>query len=515
MNSIKLLTTYLAASVILLIAACKKEAKMPGDALAYVPANSTAVTAIDLKKLMQKADFESIKKMEFFQNMVKETQDENPQLTKVLLDPAASGIDLESKIYTSTSFGEENPEEVTTYFFIPLKDASAFEAMWKSNKDELSEKEGIKILDGGGNAIMGWNKSLAVFAFSNETSDALEQRLVNAFKVDEKNATATNANLQKALSGDHDITSWMSTNPLAKNAGAGFALSMVNVKSEALKDNFIHSYADFEKGRMVGHSDFFINKELGENFIGKFFKKETSTDFSKVLPNEKPTFATVLALDLRGIDQFLSERPQNKDYADFVLNNLGVKRQDMLEAFGGDLLVAGFGSNNLQNTKIMAATNLKNEARAREILQAAVKDKKLKEIEPGYYAITSVGNEDFSITVNRGMGKILIKNGLLVFSTDNDLMAKVKSGDTGTSAGSAFQNFDNQALAGWVDFGAVQNFMGGLEGTHFKDMNFKVNGKDADFILETADPNTNSLKSFFEMMNAAYKQRGKLPEESL
>ena len=27
-----------------------------------------------------------------------------------------------------------------------------------------------------------------------------------------------------------------------------------------LKDNFIHSYGDFENGRMVGHSDFFINK---------------------------------------------------------------------------------------------------------------------------------------------------------------------------------------------------------------------------------------------------------------
>lgn len=515
MNAIKLFTSYLAVSIILLIAACKKDAKMPGDALAYVPANSTTVTAIDLKKLMQKADFESVKQMEFYQNLVKETQDENPQITKVLLDPAASGIDLDGKIYTSTSFDEENPEEMTTYFFIPLKDAAAFEAMWKYDKDELTEKDGIKILDSGGNAIVGWNKSLAVFAFSNETSDALEQRLVDAFKTDEKNATTTNANLQKALSGDHDITSWMSTDPLAKNAGAGFALNMVNVKLEALKDNFIHSYADFENGRMVGHSDFFINKELGENFIGKFFKKEIGTDFSKVLPNEKPTFATVLALDLRGIDQFLSERPQNKDYADFVLNNLGLKRQDMLEVFGGDLLVAGFGSKNLQNAKIVVATNLKNEARAREILQAAVQEKKLKEIEPGYYAVTSVGNEDFSITVNRGMGKILIKNGLLIFSTDNDLMAKVKSGETENPAGNAFQNFDHQTLAGWIDFGAVQHFLGGMEGGHFKEMNFKVNGKGADFILEATDPNANSLKTFFEMMNAAYQQRGKLPEEAL
>jgi hypothetical protein len=46
-------------------------------------------------------------------------------------------------------------------------------------------------------------------------------------------------------------------------------------------------------------------------------------------------------------------------------------------------------------------------------------------------------------------------------------------------------------------------------------MNFKVNEKGADFMLETKDPNSNSLKAFFEMVNEAYKNSGKLPEEAL
>ncbi|MBK9015774.1 MAG: DUF4836 family protein [Saprospiraceae bacterium] len=263
MNFIKAFSSFLLGSVILLIVACKKDAAKPGDALAYVPATATSVTAIDLKKLMQKADFESIKQMDFYKEMVSNSEMDNPQLTKVLLDPAASGINLEGKIYSATAFDEQNPEEMTTYFYVPLKDAAAFEAMWKFEKDELSEKDGIKILDSGSNAIVGWNKSLAVFAFSNETSEALVDRLVAAFKVDKENTLTKDPSLQKALGANHDITSWLSTNSLAKNGGAGFALSMIDVKPEALKDNFISSYADFENGKMVGHADFNINKKLG------------------------------------------------------------------------------------------------------------------------------------------------------------------------------------------------------------------------------------------------------------
>ncbi len=515
MNFIKAFSSFLLGSVILLIVACKKDAAKPGDALAYVPATATSVTAIDLKKLMQKADFESIKQMDFYKEMVSKSKKDNPQLTKVLLDPVASGIDLEGKIYSATAFDEQNPEEMTTYFYVPLKDAAAFEAMWKYEEDELSEKDGIKILDSGSNAIVGWNKSLAVFAFSNETSEALVDRLVAAFKVDKENTLTKDASLQKALSANHDITSWLSTNSLAKNGGAGFALNMIDVEPEALKDNFISSYADFENGKMVGHADFNINKKLGDDFIGRFFKKEVKADFSKILPKGQLTFATVMALDLVGIDKFLSERPNNKKYADFVLKDLGIKRSDLIDALGGDVMVAGFGAKSMKDAKLMVAFNLKNEAKAREILQIAVKEKKLKEIEKDVYSVISVGNKDFNITVNKGMGKILLKNGMLTFSSDNDLMNKIKAGETGGEYTNKFKSFDNQTIAGWFDFDAVQDVLGGVESNNFKEMNFKVNGKGADFILETNDPNTNSLNAFFQMMNEAYKKRGKMPEEAL
>lgn len=516
MNFIKAFSSFVLVSIILLIASCKEEASTPKDALAYVPATSTSVTAIDLKKLMKKADFEAVKQMDFYKNVVSESQNENPQLAKVLLDPEASGVDLDGKIYTATAFNDQNPEEMTSFVYIPLKDATAFESLVKSGKTEIMEKEGLKLVDTGGNPILAWNKSLAVFAFSNEQSEEFVQRVVNAFKLDKENPLTKDPRLQSALNANHDITSYLSTNALAKNSGAGFALSMIDVKPEALQDNFISSYADFENGKMVGHSDFDINKKLGEDFIGRFFKKEAEADFSKILPKDQLTFATVLALDLVGIDKFLNERPDTKKYADFVLNDTGIKRSDIIAALGGDVMVAGFGSQNLQNAKIMVSMSLKNEAKAREMLQKAVQMKKLKEVEKDLYSVISVGNEDFNITRSKGFGKILLKNGMLTFCSEEELMNKVKAGETGGEYTSALKAFDNQTFAAWFDFNALQDYLGnkGVESS-FREMNFKVNGKGADFLLETKDPNSNSLKAFFEMMNEAYKTRGKMPQEAL
>lgn len=510
MNFIKAFSSFVLVSLLLLIIACKKETAGPNDALAYVPATSTSVTSIDLKKLMEKADFESIQQMDFYKEMVDKSKNENPEITKILLDPTTSGVDLEGKIYSATAFDEQNPELMTTYFYVPLRDAGAFESMMKSSKAEITEREGIKMVDDGGSAIMGWNKTMAIFAFSNDDSEEFVERFVNAFKKDENNSLAKDSGLQKALAANHDITSWLSTNPLAKNSGAGFALSMIDVKPEALKDNFISSYADFENGKMVGHSDFIINDKLGKDFIGRFFKKEATTDFSKILPKEELTFATVMAFDLVGIDKFLSERPDSKKYADFALNDLGFKRADLIDALGGDIMVAGFGSKSIQDAQILVSLSLKNEAKAREILQAAVKEKKLKEVEKDVYSVISVGNEDFNVTVNRGIGKMIIKNGVLTFSSNDELMDKVKAGETGGEFSTVFKSFDNQTMAGWFDFNALQDFnMFGNKGAGamFKEMNFKLNGSGADFILETTDPNSNSLKAMFEWINEGYKMK--------
>ena len=49
---------------------------------------------------------------------------------------------------------------MTTYFYIPLKDASAFESLMKTSKQEITQKDGLSIMDDGGEAIIETLQSL-------------------------------------------------------------------------------------------------------------------------------------------------------------------------------------------------------------------------------------------------------------------------------------------------------------------------------------------------------------------
>ncbi|MEK7254184.1 MAG: DUF4836 family protein [Bacteroidota bacterium] len=503
-----ILFTFLLAT--LSFFACKKDSVSSSETLSRIPESATGVSAINLKNLLQKADFEEVKKMEFYREMKSKASEKNPAMAEILENPMASGVDLEKKIYLFTDANPEAPEEMVTCILVPLRNASDFAKMMAATGEEIGENGGLKfIANGRGDNYLAWNDQLAIFGMTNGKPEFLTGYVADLHKTGgDKKSIASNKDLQKALTGDHDFAGWFSTDALLSQAG--FALTMLEVEPEALKNNHIHGYADFEKGKVVGHSDFYINKDLGENFIGRFFKEEVKADFSEVLPKENLAFAAVAALDLRGIDEFLSERPQSQGMAEFMLKEYGVKRQDFVATFGGDLLVAGFGNaeKSETNAEMLVATSVKDSKKAREFLQKVVADGKLKEVEKDLYSIVSFGNEDFSITINKGMGKILLKDNYLVFSKNDALLAKIKSGLPGSErAGKeVFQNFDDQTVAGWLTFDVVQKMFGESQSALFKDLKFKVNGNGADFIMQTADPNENSLNSLFKMMNEAYKR---------
>jgi len=508
MNFIKRISISLFAVLFLLSTGCQKDAKVPADALAHVPATASTVTAINLKKLMQKADFESVKKMAFYQDMMAGANNKSPEIGRILMDPETSGIDFEQKAYLATDVNKDNPEEMTTFLFFTLKNAGDFTNLFKGHSGEITEKNGIKMLGNSTNSMLGWNDRLAVFAFSTQPATEFSDQVVQLFKAGPANGAAALPGLLKALDGDHDFANWTTTDQLAENPAAGMALNLIAINPDALKGNHIHSYGDFEKGRIVGRSDFFISKDLGEQFIGRFFKDEVDTDFSSILPGEGLTAAVACAMDLRGLDKFLSERPQSKEYADFVLNDMGMKRKDLLEVFGGDMLFATYGGEKgIEDTKLLVAAQMKSKKKAQEFLDQAEKQGKLKKIEAGYYKIVSIGTEDFSITRSRGMGRILLRDEQLVFSTNVDLIEKIKSGKFEKADKLAGQIKGQQTFSAWMDFETMTSMLGGMKGKWFKDMQFKVNSKGADFIMETNDPGTNSLNSIFQMMNEAYMQR--------
>lgn len=514
MNSMKNFVLPLLVSF-LFLTACKNDVYEAQGAAKNIPAKAASVTSINIEKLMQKADFEEVKQMSFYQNMINETKVSNPAIAAALENPATSGIDLAMPVYMTTEFAEDNPEGAFTHVYFSLKNVGDFEKLVADSDLEFESANGRKtVVTTDNRQSMTWNDELLVVSLTNSDQAILAEKVAAVFDMQPTESIAKNSSFRKAMNAEHDIVNWMSTNSFADNAAAKTALALIDLESDVLENNSIHSYADFENGRMVGHSDFYVNSSLGRGLIGRFFKKEVKTDFSKVIPAGNMFFATTVALDLRGIDQWLSERPQSREYVDFVADDIGgFSRREMLDVFNGDLLVVGLNSNALSKEDMLIAVGAKSDKAAKKMIQRAIDEKKIKEIEPGYYKVVALGGKDFSIRVNKGLGKILYQDGIFVYSPNEEVLEQIKDGNIGNELP---QSFDNQTVAGWMNMRNAQDYMGAKDVEWLQNMHFNVNGKSADFIMETNDPNTNALKNLFQKIEKAYQRewREKAEEES-
>ena len=391
-----------------LLASCKNDPISSNDvAIHSVPADVSSVTAINIKQILDKADFEGIQKMDFYQKAINESKNKgNVVLAKILNDPSASGVNLEQNAYFFNHIDPKNPENIFSGIIFNLNDASAFAKLMEEGDVKTEKLNGYTKTEKLGMGAMAWNEDIALLGNTNNRSLDINEQLNRFFNTTEATSVSNNKDLQKALAGNHDITNWITTNSIAKNPQAGFALSMINVKADALQDNSIHSTFDFEKGAIVGRSNFYFNNELGKNFIGKFFKDEVKTDFGDYLPAENLIFATAGAIDFTGIDQFLSERPQVKGYVDYTLKNAGLTMQDVIETFGGDLLLAGMGDGTSGNNHTLFASNIKDKSKLNAFIDLAIEQNLIMELEDNVYKIMTVGAPGFSFSKGEGFGKM-------------------------------------------------------------------------------------------------------------
>ncbi len=501
--------------LVLLFSACSEDLSFQKeDALTNIPAEVSMVTAMNIGQLMGKADFEGVKKMEFYQKIISEAEKENPAIAEILREPKKSGIDLKKNLYITYELDPNNPEEVFVATVFSLADADRFGKLVKNlDAGSIQNKDGYQQANRQGQATVAWNSKIGIIGSSSSAYLNSDEKIGQIFKTKKENSVANNQDLQKALSGKHDITAWLSSNALAKNPNSGLALSMLDLDSEALKDNFIHNQLDFEKGEIVGHSDFFISKGLGDKFIGRFFKEGVTTDFSKYLPAENLAFASVAALDFKGIDQFLSERPQAKGYLDFVLKEYGFKMKDVIDVFGGDILVAGLGKERLDNSSVLLATNIMDRKKLDEILDRAVENNVLSELSDGFYKIKTVGyGGEFSITRGGGFGKLMVTKDMLFVSADEELLKKIKDGGFKKSERAkkeVLNVLNGSTIASYFDFEVMKNAIDGLEEFSFTKLELTFKGSQADSKMKLKDKSQNSLKAIFEMLNEAYLKENK------
>jgi len=489
--------------ILLSLVACKDNAPSVTDTLQYVPASSSSVTSVNLERLMKKADFDQVKNMEFYEELLRQAKEENACLAAIMADPYSSGVDLTKNIYIASEISEENLEDSKGAITFTLADVSAFETtLGKAEIPDAEARTGFKWIELNRNGGVAYNDGIGMIVFSSKRNQDLAAYAQSIMETTPETSISQNSDLQDLLGQDHDLLSWTSLDAIGKNPDVKFGTSMAGIPAEALEGNTIRSYADFLNGEVVSESNFFLKKELTRD-VDLLFKNEVKTDFSPFIPGENNLFAFAAALDVEGLNQVLKERPQFKGFADYQLKEYGLSLDDLVATLQGDLMLSAYGERSAMNG--IFATKLKDKKKMQTFLDIA-DEFDLLEKDGSLYQLkaNSVGEISVSIDLD---GYLFIHDGILFATADRNLIDQIKGG--GISKGDrlskeALSQLNSHIFGTYVNGQTIDNLVDEIDFSGVQDFLLSLDRKDSEAKIRFSEKNQNSLKTIFELFNQAY-----------
>jgi hypothetical protein len=499
-----------------LLASCNKTANLD-DASKAIPKDALSVTAINLPSLFQKADFESVKQMDFYKAMVDSAKAKDAAMADILRDPKKSGVDFTKNVYLVQDYGigntPSNADGMT--LLMSLANAADFETLLKnSDKDaKIETKDGIKFIvstlktdvtnDEDNSmtyarhkehrSVVAWNDKMAVISSYTEGGD-----FTKYFKLKADESIAKNAEFGKLFGTKHDVYTYMSFDKLANDPQVKGGAGMMNIDPKALKGNYITGYSDFENGQIVSKSDYQINAALRKEW-GLMFKDHVNTDFSKYLKASNLGFAMTLSLDVKGIKEIINTNPQFKAALEMGKGNEAFSTDDIFKAFDGDVVVSASPQTGDKKWAGMIGFKLHDKAAMEKLVNYLVSEK----------ALVSEGNGVYQFG---GMADMMADNyvdkGKLAFIDDVVFVgdaATVSSLKTGGNLTEDVKNVLNKNIFGvYANFGQIFATTEGMQNPELTEMKMTMTGKKADAVIKTRDASENALKSLMKAINRWY-----------
>jgi hypothetical protein len=483
-----------------LFTACQKELPPAEDSLTYIPEDAAMVTAIRLQQLMDKADFESLKKTEGFQSMLDEAAEENTTLAKVLADPAASGIDLDKNMYVSVELSDSEPIMTVASFSIadPAKLEQTLEAL---EVEAVPASNDFKYYDSPGKASMAWNDEVLLLGMVDE-SISVKDRLLRYLETPADASVANNSNLREQLEGDFDILNWMSSDFILRSRNWQMSGNLLNYDKEELSGQYVAHALTFEKGVIENQVMLDLSGRL-KNDLGMFFRDEVTTDFISAAPAGTPAFLLTAAFDINGVNQLLVEK-YSKGFAEETLNQFGLSANELLKAFSGDIMLAGYEA---PKGAALFAAAVEDEAPLRTLIDKAYEDGKLEKVNDNRYRFLrwereAEGDSSYVKTSVQMDGEVLLHEGLFFITNESALLDQVEAGETGLAGGLAQQSakamgkhiftaFGNPAMMSAFDF----------EVEKVQEIEASANRDGVQVRIEMDNKEQNSLRYLIELMS--------------
>ncbi len=518
-------TILCGAASLLFLVSCKNASNL-SDSITAIPKDATSVSAINIQSLMQKADFESVKNMDFYKEMVSEADQKNPAMSEILKDPKKSGVDLSKNIYfvqdvdLMSDLGAGNK----SVFLMSIADSKAFEAMLQNAKaGDVQTKDGVKyismkkegeVTDENGykinysnDGLVAWNEKMAVLGSSTEGDTFLKY-----FKTKSEESIAQNENMRSLMGSSHDMYTFVSFDKYADNIQAKAAAGAMNIDPKALKGNYITGYSDFEKGQIVSKSDFKINKDISKDW-GLLFKNNVKTDFSKYLNGQNLGFVLTMGLDMKGLKEIINANPQFRMATKMGEGTYNFSIDDLCKALDGDMVIAASPTDKDDKWSGMMGFKVSDKPSVQKLLDVLVKEDVILKESDNTYRFAKFAEDMTKSYVDES--KIQFVDDVL-FVGDN---ATISSLNGKGSVNSDIKDVLNKNIFGmYANFNKLLMFSEDVKDPEFTEMKMMIGNKSGEGVVKMKDANENSLKSLMKAINKMYlknkENKDKIKEET-
>ena len=493
-------------SLSLLATSCKNGTSLKEDAIVNIPANSSAVSAINVKRLMDKADFESMQKMSFYQDFIKDASQGNPGVEAVLKDPYASGVNLDANVYLVQDVDIMNPEGAFMGVVASLDDKAAFKNLLASNGNaEFKSAEGYEYFVADRKTIVAVNDDIVVMGISQGDGTDLKVAVDGIFNTTKETSIVSNEDLKKCFSKKADITSWFSSNKMAEAAKGKMGMAGFIISPNMLTENYAHSYFNFEKGAIVSESNYDFNEKLSDEFR-HVFKDKVKTDFSEYVPAENLIFAFTGALDMKGINMILTNKSMT-GMADMSLKQYGLTTEDLAKTIDGDFLVTSHAKSGSDNPNMLMAVKINDMKGFQKIIDLGIDYEMIESKGDGLYQMSGLMGPDDD------MPMFYVTDGMLFVGDGKSTIPALQSGDyakNGLVSKNVTSIFSKNIMGGFVDFQNIGNYLDevGVDFKAMKDATMELNRDNGTMKLNMTDKNKNALKSIIDWTNKNYEKKG-------
>lgn len=479
-------------------------AKLEETAASAVPENSTMVVGINLKSLMEKADMNAVKEMEFYKDMVAEAaRQQGETMAKILENPEKSGVDLNENAYFFMDM--ESKDNGMIGFTFKIADEGDFEALVKESDMDIEKGKDYQYSESNGN-VVAWNGSIGFVGgmMDDYGSDIdISKMLVNVFSG--KSSIVDNSDAAKALGGNHDINYYFSSASIVDMFEDDLQGSEVFISKDDLRNNRFSGYTDFNKGEIVSIGNSELSKGLKSD-LKMIFGEGSETDFSEYLPGGNVVMLMTGKLNFAGINQLIKDKGFN-GLANMKLNAVGLTTDDIAKAIDGDMAMVLNAAKGSDEPNGVMTLKIGDRDLLDEILNKGETMGIFNKIDENSYAIGGFGMPS---------AKIIIDKKVMIISNDMDYLAKIEDGGLSRKERidkTIYKNA-NGIFGMYMDYvNATEGFAGmspmGMNTGGMETMTYSIGWGESSSKITMTDKSKNALQVLIEGLNESYLESEK------